>query len=705
MARFHKDTVRVDHHEKTGGRAAYIADYRVEGMLYGYMVRSQKAHARIKAIHYPEMPEGYTFVDERDMTTPNYLRNEEDGQFIFASHEVNYIGEGIAVICGPDKAKVKELVEKTVVEYEDLPAVLSMEASDEALIAYHYNKFDADEAFEKAAFTFKETIYGGRQEHVYLETCGIMGEWVNDKVTLTGSFQNPYYIVNEVAEVFKLDPKQVQAKAAYIGGAFGGKEDYPSLLACQAAAAARKAGRPVLMILSRKEDVLDTPKRHPFAITYEAALDEANTITGLRVRLVYDGGAYGTTSPTILQRSLITCTGVYRIPALDVDGRAMKTNHVPSGAFRGFGAPQTHLAIETFMNHLAYRVGEEPLAFKRRHLAKQGDLTSTRGIFHYPVIVNDMIDKAMELSDYQNKKKAYANQTGRMRRGIGMGLSIHGCGFTGSAERDFLKSEMKVTKYADDTVEILACNTDMGQGVRTAFTKIAGEVLDLPYEQIIFKNPDTDRVVNSGPTVASRSVIIPGKLLELCCKELKEIWKRGEEQTVVRKYEHPEFMIPWDLSQFYGDPYPTYSWGVNVIEVELDILTGESHVIGGGGVYDVGVAIDERILRGQIEGGMLQGVGYASMENMEIKDGRIQQASYTDYMIPTAMDTAMWFAMTMPNPYDRGPLGAKGAGELTILGSAPAFVEALEQAAGTEFTRMPLTPERVLPAIEEAKHD
>ena len=416
----------------------------------------------------------------------------------------------------------------------------------------------------------------------------------------------------------------------------------------------------------------------------------------MKIEIVYDGGAYQTVSATVMQRSMITCIGVYNIPSLQVDGRVMRTNKVPTGAYRGFGAPQTHFAVETLMNHVAAFVGEDSLTYKKKHLAKQGDLTSTSGIFHYPIILPDMIDKAVELTDYENKRKKYKNQRGRIRKGIGIGLSIHGCGFTGSAEKDFLKSVASLQKYEDGSVEILASNSDMGQGVKTTFSKIVAKALDIPLSKVVISSPDTDRVPNSGPTVASRSIMIVGKLLEDAARELKEIWEDGKKQKVVRHYKHPENLIPWCLDDFTGDPYPTYSWGVNVIEVELDTLTGEAHVTGGCGVYDVGTAIDERVMKGQIEGGMLQGIGYASMEKMESVDGRIAQCSFTDYMVPTSMDTTDIKTFMMDNLYENGPFGAKGAGELTLLGSGPAFVQALEQADDCRFSAIPITPEQVI---------
>lgn len=696
MSEISKAVKKIDHDEKANGSAKYICDYKMDGMLYGALVRSTIPHGEVVRIDYPDMPDGYSVVDASDMPRKNYLRDANDGQQIFATEKVNYIAEAIAMICGPDEDTVRRLAAETNVTYHALPAVCTVKEADKALVTYHYVKADVVDAFKKAARIYKEDLHTGYQEQMYLEPNGMLASWNGNKMVVYGSMQNPYYIKNSVMSVFGLESDQVQVKHCVTGGGFGGKEDYPSLLAVQAAAASMKLERPVKVILKRKEDVADTPKRHPTDLRYEVSLDEENRITGMKIEIVYDGGAYQTVSATVMQRSMITCIGVYNIPSLQVDGRVMMTNKVPTGAYRGFGAPQTHFAVETLMNHVAAFVGEDPLEFKRKHLARQGDLTSTSGVFHYPIIMPDMINKAIELTDYENKRRKYQKESGRIRHGIGMGLSIHGCGFTGSAEKDFLKSVASLQKYKDGRVEILASNSDMGQGVKTTFSKIVAKALDIPLSQVIIVSPDTDRVPNSGPTVASRSIMIVGKLLEDAARELKDIWKDGEEQKVVRHYKHPKNLIPWCLDDFTGDPYPTYSWGINVIEVELDTLTGESHVISGCGVYDVGTAIDERVMKGQIEGGMLQGIGYASMEKMESVDGRIAQCSFTDYMVPTSMDIAPIKTYMMDNLYENGPFGAKGAGELTLLGSGPAFVQAIEQAGECQFSAIPITPEQVI---------
>ena len=227
------------------------------------------------------------------------------------------------------------------------------------------------------------------------------------------------------------------------------------------------------------------------------------------------------------------------------------------------------------------------------------------------------------------------------------------------------------------------------------------EGLGIPLSQVKIENPDTDRVPDSGPTVASRSLMIVGKLLERASARLKAEWRPGEEQEVEEHYKHPDFMLPWDGKAFHGDAYPTYSWGLNVVELELDTLTGQSRLLSVCGIFDVGKDIDRTIMVGQAQGGMLQGLGYGSIENMETKEGRVLQNSFTDYMIPTAEDTVPFQIAFIDNPYDGGPKGAKGAGELTLVGAAPAFEAAVEQASGKRFFSIPLTPEKVLMALSE----
>lgn len=271
-------------------------------------------------------------------------------------------------------------------------------------------------------------------------------------------------------------------------------------------------------------------------------------------------------------------------------------------------------------------------------------------------------------------------------------MAYHGAGFTGSGERDLIKAVAKLHKLSDGRVEILTSITDMGQGSKTTFTKIVSRELGVPLRSIIILNPDTDRVPDSGPTVASRSLMVVGELLRRAAARLRSEWKEGLEQIIEERFKEPDFVIPFSLETFKGDAYPAYSWSVNVVEVEVDTLTGESKILGAYGSYDVGTPIDENIVIGQMEGGLLQGIGYGSMEEMHTDSrGRIRSNSFSDYIIPTSMDVANMQVVLHVEEYPAGPYGAKGAGELPLAGSASAYVGAMEHALGAALDHAPFT--------------
>lgn len=694
----HQSVEKKDHKEKMSGEALYIADMHFDDMIYAKIIRSTVAFADIKKITVPALPEGYTYIDANDVPGDIHLKVVTSEQPILATKEVRYIGEAICMLTGPDKKILEEIAKEVQIEYKEKPPVFSIEDAYEDAAKYQYVKGDPKKAFAVADEILEETFYTGYQEQAYIEPQGAVGYWNDGKVTIIGSLQCPYYVKNAVMQAMDLPEDKVQIIQAYTGGAFGGKEDYPSLLGCQLAVAAKKAKRPVQLILNRREDMGTTPKRHPSKITYKAAIKDKKLV-GLSADIILDAGAYAGLSSVVLQRSLIAAAGVYRIEHLQVNGKAVLTNLVSNGAYRGFGAPQSFFAIEMMMNHIAKKLQMTPLEFKKEYFVKQGDSTSTNGAYHHHVPLPEMLQKAEELSSYSKKYEAYdKTQSGRFKKGIGLSLFLHGCGFTGSAEKDFIKSKVKLVKYENDKVEILASTVDMGQGLKTTLSKIVSTILEIPYEDIIIVNPDTDRVPNSGPTVASRSLMIVGKLLERAAQRLKEEWVSGKEIEIIENYKHPD-MIPWDMDAFQGDAYPTYSYGINVVEVETDTLLGTTKLLHVCGVYDVGTAIDETIMRGQAEGGMLQGLGYASMEHMDNKNGKIEQSSFTDYMIPTAKDTVPFQIAFVDNLYEGGPFGAKGAGELTLLGAAPAYAAAVEQAVAHPMHQIPITPERLMEVL------
>lgn len=698
-----KSVMKKDHEAKMSGRSIYVGDYDNEGVLTGKLLHSKVAKARIRSVKVPELPEGYFYVDAKDVPGDNNVNIVLDDTPVFCRETVEYIGEPIAMICGPDAKLVEKLLSECEVDYEELEPVLDLRTAQEAFFNYEFGHGDMEKAFAEADKVYSEEFMTGYQDQTYLETQGMMAEPEEDgRMFIHGSMQCVYYVHGAVARVLGCTPKGVHVLQDVTGGGFGGKEAFPSILASQVAVAAHKCQAPVRCIFDRREDLEFTSKRHPSLCKYKMAVKDGK-VTAVDCDVTFNAGAYSTLSAVVLQRGIIAAPGIYNIPNVHVRGRAVKTNTSPCGAYRGFGAPQTFFAIETMMNHVARDLKTDPLKFKEQHLVKQGDMTSTCGRYHFPVPVQDMIDEIDKACDYRSKYAEYSQpQTGRYRRGIGMSMYFHGAGFTGSGERDLIKAVCKLHKYADGTVEVLASNGDIGQGVRTTFPKIVAKELNIPLEKVYYNHPDTARVPDSGPTVASRSLMVVGELLRRAAIKLRNEWVDGQDQEVEEHFKEPDFMIPFYIDKFQGDAYPTYAWGVNAIEVELDTCTGISKILGAYGSFDVGTPMDENIVVGQMEGGFLQGIGYASIEKMDYDNkGRIRNNSFSDYLIPTTMDVPNLKCILHVEEYPDGPYGAKGAGELPLVGAPGAYVEAVEQALGytEQLNHAPFTAEDTMQII------
>lgn len=699
MDSIRKSVIKADHKIKVDGSAKYIADIKFKNSLYAKTLRSEKSKAVIKRIFIPELKDGYYVVEGKDVPGINRVKIIQNDMPVFSDKEVNYIGEPILLVLGPELEEVINILNDIKVEYEEGTPVFDMRNSKEIFDKYEYEKGNIEDVIKKSSKIVEEEFYTGYQEQAYLETQGLVGTYEDDKVSVYGTMQCPYYVKGAVVQALGFNEDKVRIVQTTTGGGFGGKEDYPSLLGAQVAVAAYKAKKPVRLILDRVEDMAFTTKRHPALLKYKTLLDENNKIIGMDVDIILNGGAYATVSSVVLQRALLCAIGVYNIPNIRVKGRVVKTNTVPTGAFRGFGGPQSIFGIETHMAHIAKELGFTPLELKNKYFVKTGDDTCTGGKFTYDVKLEEMLEKAEKISDFSRKYRKYSSEQGIMRKGIGMSIFLHGCGFTGSGERDFIKAKVKLLKYESGVIEILVSNTDMGQGLQTTFKKIVAKALDKNYQDIIYENPDTDRVPDSGPTVASRSIMVVGKLLERSALRLKENWVDGKEQIIEENYKHPD-LIPWNITKFNGDAYPSYSWGINVVEVEINTITAVTEVTGIYTVFDIGIPIDETIMEGQIQGGVIQGLGYGSCENMECDQaGKVRQHSITDYIIPTAKDVVNIKNELVDNPCDLGPFGAKGAGELTLVGTAPAYANAIENALGVKVNRLPVTPEWIMEAI------
>ena len=703
METISKSIKRFDFDDKVEGKAKYCADLHPEGMLYARTLRSEVPRAKIRAIRLPELPEGYTIVDHHDIPGKNIVPIVYDDQPFLTVDEVNYIGQPILLVIGEDKETILDIIGKIEVDYELLQPILSIEdamkQSDSFIfgdkpyfVGYEYAKGNPDAAIAQAVRVIEDELRTGYQEHVYIEPQAMLGIYDGERVSVYGSMQCPYYIHSGLKQALGWGDDRVRVVQLPTGGGFGGKEEYPSIPGVHAALAAIKMGRPVQLLFDRPEDIRASTKRHPSIIRIKSHLDADGRIIAREVDVKLDAGAYAGLSSVVLQRTIFSVCGVYDVPNLKVTGKAYATNNIVTGAFRGFGGPQAFFAIEMHMAHIATELGVDPLEWRRSYFLKKGDTSSTGGVLYSDIKLAEIADAVSRLSDYQEKHSAFSSNKS-FWKGIGCSFFFHGCGFTGSGEAELLKSRVKLKKYADGTVGIFVSSTEIGQGALTTLRKIVSQTLDIPIEQVKLTYPDTADCPDSGPTVASRTVMIVGRLLQECAIEMKQRWAE-ETFEVMKDYVYPEH-LSWDSEKLAGNAYPEYSWGANVVEVAVDPVTYEVETKGVWAVYDIGTPIDEKIVQGQIEGGIIQGLGYAAMERLQTKEGKLLQDSLSEYLIPAAVDFPRITLELIENPYAGGPFGAKGLGELPMIGAAPAFAAAVEQAIGKKIDRIPVIPEYI----------
>jgi CO/xanthine dehydrogenase Mo-binding subunit len=532
-----------------------------------------------------------------------------------------------------------------------------------------------------------------------------------------------------ITHAFGLDGDRVHVTQAVTGGGFGGKEEYPSVIAAHAALLSKATQRPVRMIYGRKEDIEATTKRHPARVDVTTGCTKDGELVAVDIKCVMDGGAYVTLTPVVLSRGILHAAGAYRWKHARVEGVAVATNTPPNGAFRGFGAPQTIWAIERHMDRLAAKFGREPLAWKREHAMTLGSTTVTGQVLRESVGVDECVTRAMAASRYDEKRALYDQKTegARVRRGIGASVFLHGAGFTGSGERK-LKGKVRIDLETGGRIRIRTASTDIGQGTETVFRQLAADAARIPMDRVAFETPSTTAVPDSGPTVASRTVMVVGSIVARGAKLVGDrvrafaaehklpaslpddfaragdalMLSRGERVSELVTYE-PPVAAPWDDETYRGDAYPCYAWGCDIAEVEVDLDTFEVKVLGFWAAQDIGKAINPVLCAGQVEGGTLQAIGWALYEDIVWKDGKILNARMTNYVIPTSKDAPRFDTILVEHPFSGGPNGAKGVGELPMDGGAPAIAAAIEQAIGVACDDLPLLPERLYEAYARAQ--
>ncbi|MBV8477979.1 MAG: xanthine dehydrogenase family protein [Acidobacteria bacterium] len=722
---------RKEGQDKVTGRAQYIDDIVLPGMWYGATVRSTIPRGRIKHITFgAEVAwDDYVIVSAKDIPGKNCIALIAEDQPCLAENCINHPEEPILLLAHADRHALAKAVNAISIEYDPLPAVLTLEeserccdiiwGSDNTFKTYVIQKGDIDSAWAKAAYIVEGEYRTGAQEQLYIENNGMIA-WFDPEhgITVWGSLQCPYYVHKALMTLCQLPAERVRVVQVETGGAFGGKEDYPSMIAGHAALLAIKTRKAVKIIYDRLEDMAATSKRHPSRTRHRTAVSKDGKILGGTIDFTIDGGAYTTLSPVVLSRGAIHAGGPYYWPSVRITAKALATNAPPHGAFRGFGAPQSLFAMERHMDRIAQIIGASPIAVRQRNFLKPGQTTITEQAVREPIDLEKLLDRALELSSYQSRKESFAeeNESGEIKKGIGVAAFLHGAGFTGSGER-YLGSVVGVEACADGAVRVLVSSTEFGQGTKTALSQVAAETLGLGYEDVDVAPADTMEVPNSGPTVASRTVMVVGSLVCSAALGIRHALRQSgwlgdsyspeEFRAACRnyvaahgalrswsRYEAPPDVF-WDDEKHRGEAYAAFAWAVYIASVRVDLTTYTVSVDDFVALQEVGRVLHPVLAAGQITGGVAQGIGLSLYEKVIWQNGRMQNSQMTNYIMPTSLDVPpiRVFFEELGNVH--GAFGAKGIGELPIDGPAPAIANAVADALGAPCDCVPLLAEDI----------
>jgi CO/xanthine dehydrogenase Mo-binding subunit len=739
-----------------------VDDLPFEGW-HGRTVRSDVAAGRIVRIDVSAL-EGepdVVVVTADDLPGPNVLRLIGDDWPVLAAERVRHVGEAVALVAAPTRERARLAAEAVRVEIEPEPAILSWEealaqdlsprADDGTgglLASCALDHGDVDAALAGAERVFAGEYRTGLHEHIYIEPQGAIALPHEDgSIELVGSLQCPFYVHKALVHTLGDAVTDVRVRQAATGGGFGGKEDYPDVVCAHAAVLALKAGRPIKIVYDRHEDIVATTKRHPSLVRHRTAVDADGRLVAADIEVLMDGGAYVTLSPVVLSRGVLHAVGPYTCPNVRIRGRVLATNTVPNGAFRGFGAPQVQFAAERHMDRIARELGLDPLTLRERNAYRVGDRTPTGQVLESSVSAIECLEEAARRTDFRRRwaeleaARAGRADDGSPWRGIGLTLSWHGSGFTGNGERA-MRSPVRLTVAETGELEVRVSSTDFGQGTSIVLAQVVAEAAGVSTDHVTVIDPDTAEVPDSGPTVASRTVMIVGgvlaragrvmarRVLEYVAREhgldadalqvegadvvgpsgavtpfraAAAALRAAEGEVVVEERFEPEGEAAFDEETYRGDAYPAYGWACDVVEVSVDPDTLAVTPDRITAVADVGKAIHPVLCAGQVEGGTLQAVAWGYLEELKVADGRYLNDRLSTYIVPTIRDTPDMDTVLVENPAPVGPFGAKGVGELPMDGGAPAVVQAIENATGIAPVEIPATPERLLEDLEAGR--
>jgi CO/xanthine dehydrogenase Mo-binding subunit len=716
---------RPDAPDKVKGTALYVDDLAFAGGLVGGVLRSPHAHARIAHLDVAQaraIPGVRAVLTAADIPGQNLIPMIQADWPVLAGEFVRHVGEPVALVAADDAQALRQGLEAILVDYEPRAATLDMEEAlraGEVLAQWKIRRGEAAAAFSRSDLVVVEGTYRTPyQEHAYIEPNGMIAlPDGTGGVTVYGSLQCPFYVQKAVASALGFELNRVRIVQTVTGGGFGGKEDAPSSPGAHAALLAMATGRPVRLVLSREEDMLVMSKRHPGRVRMKLGATRDGHFVAAEVDYLLDGGAYATLSPVVLFRGTVHACGPYRVPNVKVDARVVRTHKVPCGAFRGFGEPQIVFAAESQVDLLAEVLGMDPLELRRKNALQVGDETITGHKLEASVGFREVLDRVAESAQWERKRAEFAQDSGAVRRGLGLACSYYGVGL-GAMGKHMNPAGASLVVAADGSVTVAVGTTEIGQGMVAVLSQITAEALRCPPGLVRVVEADTSRVPDSGPTVASRTTIMSGNAIRDAAARIRAemakvpaaeglAWK--EAVAICIKHQvglaaHGWAVPPettFDVVSGQGEPYICYSFSANVVEAAVDTETGETRVVRVVSGHDCGKVVNPTTGEGQIEGGVVQGLGYALTEEHQLREGHILNNQFSTYIIPTPMDTPEIQSLIVEHEYPWGPYGAKGLGETPIIAVAPAVTAAIAHATGVRLHEIPATPERVWAALQE----
>ncbi len=726
-----KSALRYEGKEKLSGKALFPQDIKMDNMCFGATLRSTIPCGNFSL----ELEDAFNSEGVIDILTANDVTGKNEHGVLFKDHQVfieNRIkkaGDPLALVVAESERQAKDALSKIKVTYDELPGVFDpreamkedsfkVHDKDNCIVDMRIHKGEVE--FSKCAYVVEESFEVPMVDHAFLQPESSIGYMEGDKVVVVCSTQYPHWDRFELAEALGISEENIQVINAAVGGAFGGREDITSQI--HVALATRKLNRPVKVTYDREESFLAHSKRHPMYFDMKLGCSEEGILLAMEGTVVADSGAYASWAPNVLRKCLTHLTGPYEIQNVKLEGFNVYTNNPFTGAMRGFGATQSGMVYEQLMDMLAEEAGLTDYEIRERNALKVGSITGTGQLMFASTPMNECISAVKEEMQIIMQKPEKEG----LLTGYGIAGSIYGTGY-GNGWPDVSNNRVKINE--EGKVEIYSGFTEVGQGAKTIMAQIAAEVFGVDSNDIVVINEDTDVTPDTGTAAASRQTYNTGNAVKKSCLKLKDFMflkaqeefelnnsialamenheiyiktlpnKRVSFKELAKKYneeltESASFTAQTTQLDEFGQGAPYWPYGFNAlgVKVEIDPLTGKIDVVDGVFAQDVGKAINPRLIEGQMDGGFVMGLGYALYEDISLQKGIMRNRKFSSYIIPTSKDMPTLKKIIIEDPEETGPFGAKGIGESVTIPAAPAILNAIYNATGVRFTKLPVTP-------------